>query len=75
MRKSLCLNLKETNIPADPCPCKDMHFIICKPKDYEKKTKTLKKGARYFLFRIPRQTRKAVVQAIIKEAEQYQFNK
>jgi hypothetical protein len=73
MSKSLVFNLKDTKIPCDPCPCKDAHFIICKPKDYDKKTMILKKGARYLLFSIPKHTRKTVVQEIIKEAEHYQF--
>ena len=79
MPKSIPLNLVmelgDTNIPADPCklPCIDKHYIVVRPKDYNKRKKILKHGARFVAFTIKGKVKKDLANAIIEDAKRYQF--
>jgi hypothetical protein len=75
--ENLVLELQDTNIPCDPCPlpCIDKHFLVCRPKDYNRRTKKLKHGAKILLFTIKADQPKAFERAVIKDAKEYQFTK
>jgi homospermidine synthase len=72
---NLVLELGDTNIPADPCklPCVDKHYIVVRPKDYDKRKKVLKHEARFIAFTITKKTRKDLADAIIEDAKRYKF--
>jgi hypothetical protein len=72
---NLVLELGETNIPADPCklPCVNKHYIVVRPKDYDKRKKILKHGALFAGFTITKKTRKDLADAIIEDAKRYKF--
>jgi hypothetical protein len=72
---NLVMELGDTNIPCDPCklPCIDKHFIVVRPKDYDKRKKVLKHGALFVAFTIKGKTKKDDVDAIIEDAKRYQF--
>jgi hypothetical protein len=74
---NLVLDLNETKIPCDPCklPCIDRHYVVCRPKDYNKRTKKLKHGAKILLFTIKANQPKAFVRSVIDDAKVYQFAK
>jgi hypothetical protein len=75
MTNNLVMELGDTKIPCDPCkmPCIDKHYIVVRPKDYNKRTKKLKHGAKMVLFTITAKTRKDLAHAIIEDAKKYQF--
>lgn len=72
---NLVLELGETNIPADPCklPCIDKHYIVVRPKEYNKRKKVLKHGARFLAFTITAKTRKEIAHVVLEDAKRYQF--
>jgi len=74
---NLVLELGDTKIPADPCklPCINKHYIVVRPKDYDKRKKVLKHGAKFVAFTITKKTRKALADAIIEDAKRHQFKK
>lgn len=72
---NLVLEIADTNIPADSCklPCMDKHYIVVRPKDYDKRKKVLKHGARFIAFTIKAKTKKDMANAIIEDAKRYEF--
>jgi len=72
---NLVLELADTNIPCDPCklPCIDRHYVVAQPTDYNKRTKTMKKGAKMLLFTVKAKDFKKMGKAVIEDAKSYQF--
>lgn len=76
---NLVLELGDTNIPTDPCkipckiPCIDKHYIVVRPKDYDKRKKVLKHGAVWTGFTIKAAVKKDVAAAVIEDAKRYHF--
>ena len=72
---NLVMELGGTNTPADPCklPCIDKHYIVVRPKDYDKRKKILKHGAKFVAFTIKAKTKKDLANAIVEDAKRYQF--
>jgi hypothetical protein len=79
MAKSIPLNLvmelDDTKIPLNPCklPCIDKHYIVVRPKDYDKRKKVVKKGAPILAFTVKAKTKKDVMEAIFESGKRYQF--
>lgn len=73
---NLVMELGDTNIPADPCklPCIDKHYIVVRPKDYDKRKKILKRGALFVAFTIKGKTKKDLAAAIVEDAKRYTFH-
>lgn len=72
---NLVIELGDTNIPCDPCrlPCIDKHYIVMRPKDYDKRKKVLKHGARFIAFTIKAKTKKDIVTETLEAAKRYKF--
>jgi homospermidine synthase len=51
----------------------DKHYIVVRPKDYDKRKKVLKHEARFIAFTITKKTRKDLADAIIEDAKRYKF--
>lgn len=74
--ENLVMELSDTNVPYTPCrlSCVNKHYIVVQPKDYNKRTKRLKHGARFIAFTITAKTRKELAEEIIEDAKRYQFH-
>jgi hypothetical protein len=72
---NLVMELGDTNIPQTACklPCMDKHYIVVRPKDYDKRKKVVKLGRPFLAFTVKAKTKKDLADAIIESGIRYQF--
>jgi hypothetical protein len=77
LKPNLVMELDDTEIPCDPCKpgCTDKHYVVCRPKDYNKRTKKLKHGVKILLFTIRATEDPDFARVVLHEAQTFQFTK